>query len=383
MKARYRYLADGTKLEVRDNNEINGFDYLGSLTYKKSSMGVQLESASFGEGEIRANVSNGVGNEVNYFLTDHLGSVRVIVDGNGVVKERNDYYSFGARHSRGDYPQQANNRYKYNGKEEQVTGDLDYLDYGARMYDRGLGKWFGCDPLSEKYYNISSYTYTFNNPINVIDPDGREGIVVSGSPGDHKNRDHFLINGLDRAKSARKRTGKGEGTTWIIYNDKDNGFKQESLDKYIAEAKKAGINVKVVSEASGIVDYINNKNGDNSRNDDKISSFYYVGHATPGDLDVGYQGSGQTFDPSDLKSNAFKSSAWINVVGGCRTAIDDTFLGITIEKSIIRQFSDILDSKSTIHGSNVRVFYPGGVVTDSKLLEKNKGKIVTIKGNRK
>lgn len=122
LKARYRHLADGTKLDVRDNNEVNGFDYLGSLTYKKSSMGLQLESASFGEGEIQANVSNSVGNEVNYFLTDHLGSVRVIVDGNGVVKERNDYYSFGARHSRGDYPQQANNRYKYNGKEEQVTG---------------------------------------------------------------------------------------------------------------------------------------------------------------------------------------------------------------------------------------------------------------------
>ncbi|RGY10698.1 hypothetical protein DXA50_20155, partial [Butyricimonas virosa] len=105
LKARYRHLADGTKLDVRDNNEVNGFDYLGSLTYKKSSMGLQLESASFGEGEIQANVSNSVGNEVNYFLTDHLGSVRVIVDGNGVVKERNDYYSFGARHSRGDYPQ--------------------------------------------------------------------------------------------------------------------------------------------------------------------------------------------------------------------------------------------------------------------------------------
>ena len=60
LKARYRHLADGTKLDVRDNNEVNGFDYLGSLTYKKSSMGLQLESASFGEGEIQANVSNSV-----------------------------------------------------------------------------------------------------------------------------------------------------------------------------------------------------------------------------------------------------------------------------------------------------------------------------------
>ena len=38
-----------------------------------------------------------------------------------------------------DYPQLAANRFKYNGKEEQVTGNLEWLDYGARMYDSGLG----------------------------------------------------------------------------------------------------------------------------------------------------------------------------------------------------------------------------------------------------
>lgn len=173
-KARYRYLSDGTKLEVRDNNEINGFDYLGSLTYKKSSAGLQLESASFGEGVIRTNTSNSVGNEVNYFLTDHQGSVRVIVDGNGVVKERNDYYSFGAKHARSDYPQLAVNRYKYNGKEEQVTGDLDYLDYNARMYDSGLGRWFGIDPHAENYYAWSPYAYVGNNPLKYTDPTGMD-----------------------------------------------------------------------------------------------------------------------------------------------------------------------------------------------------------------
>ena len=67
-------------------------------------------------------------------MTDHLGSVRVIVDDSGKVLERNDYYPFGARQARSDYPQLAANRFKYNGKEEQVTGDLDWLDCGASMY---------------------------------------------------------------------------------------------------------------------------------------------------------------------------------------------------------------------------------------------------------
>ncbi len=243
--------------------------------------------------------------------------------------------------------------------------------------------WASIDPLAAKYYHISPYAFCANNPINIIDPDGREGIVVSGSPGSHTNRDHFLVNGLDRAMKAQGRTEKGEGTTWIIYNDQSNGFNQKSLDKYTAEAQKAGINVRVVSDVDDVVSYINDKNGNNSRSTDKISNFYYVGHSTPGDLDIGYQGSGQNFDPSDLSSNAFNSGAWLNVVGGCRTAIDDTFFGITFERSVIRQFSNILDPKSTIHGSNVRVFYPGGVATDTKLLEKNNGKIITIKGIRK
>ncbi len=38
---------------------VNGFDYLGSLTYKKSGAGLQLESASFGDRVIRPGASNG------------------------------------------------------------------------------------------------------------------------------------------------------------------------------------------------------------------------------------------------------------------------------------------------------------------------------------
>ena len=172
LKAKYDYLADGTKLRVRDNGEVNGFDYLGSLTYRKSGAGLQLESASFGDGVIRPGASNGGQGEVNYFLTDHLGSVRVIVDGTGKVLERNDYYPFGARQVRSDYPQLAANRFKYNGKEEQVTGDLEWLDYGARMYDSGLGRWFGVDPFQESFISLSPYNYCSGNPMVFIDPSG-------------------------------------------------------------------------------------------------------------------------------------------------------------------------------------------------------------------
>ena len=50
LKAKYDYLADGTKLRVRDKGEVNGFDYLGSLTYRKSGAGLQLEWRVSGTG---------------------------------------------------------------------------------------------------------------------------------------------------------------------------------------------------------------------------------------------------------------------------------------------------------------------------------------------
>ena len=168
--AAYTWLADGTKLGVRNGSGSDGFEYVGSLIYRKSGGSLQLSEALFGEGVIRLN-DNGT-QEVNYFLTDHLGSVRVIVDGAGTVKECNDYYPFGARHIRSDYAQ-STNRWKYNGKELQTTGELGYLDYGARMYDAGLGRWFCADPEAESRFVLTPYHYCSNNPLLLVDKDGK------------------------------------------------------------------------------------------------------------------------------------------------------------------------------------------------------------------
>ncbi len=106
-----------------------------------------------------------------YYITDHLGSTRAVVDQAGAVKENRDYYPFGLempdRSSTSDYP------YKYTGHErDKETGiNLDYML--ARGYDPVTGRFLQIDPYARLYPNLSPYTYALNNPILYNDPTGK------------------------------------------------------------------------------------------------------------------------------------------------------------------------------------------------------------------
>ena len=88
---------------------------------------LSLESAAFGEGRIAKTSGSYF---PLYFVTDHLGSVRVVEDQSGTVCESNDYYPSGSRW-KDPTSKVSTNRYRFSGKEEQTLGDLGYLDFGA------------------------------------------------------------------------------------------------------------------------------------------------------------------------------------------------------------------------------------------------------------
>ncbi|MDR1553106.1 MAG: hypothetical protein LBS69_06560, partial [Prevotellaceae bacterium] len=175
LQSKYTYLADGVKSAVIGNDN-KGFDYLGSLVYVNDNNVRTFESTNFGGGRINKTSNNMY--DINYFITDHLGSTRVIIDNAGIIKEQKDFYPFGKEHENPNLIT-STNRYTFSGKEKQTIRDLGYLDFGARMLDAEIGRWFVIDPLAEKYYSISPYVYCMNNPIKYVDPTGMDWYCYS------------------------------------------------------------------------------------------------------------------------------------------------------------------------------------------------------------
>ena len=107
-------------------------------------------------------------NSYHYFVRDHQGNNRVVVNGSGTVEEVNHYYPFGGLFATASSVQP----YKYNGKELLTQQGLNWYDYGARHYDATLGRWSTIDPMAEKCYGVSPYAYCRNSPLLFIDPSG-------------------------------------------------------------------------------------------------------------------------------------------------------------------------------------------------------------------
>ena len=165
----YLYDAKGTKFRTMHiiAGKTTTTDYFDDAIYENGVLTTLLTELGY---------ISLVDGKYHYYLKDHQGNNRVVVDQNGSVEEVNHYYPFGGTFASTSSVQP----YKYNGKELDRKGGLDWYDYGARHYDAALGRWHVVDPMAEKYYLWSPYAYCLGNPVRFIDP---TGMVTEIPPG--------------------------------------------------------------------------------------------------------------------------------------------------------------------------------------------------------
>jgi RHS repeat-associated protein len=98
-------------------------------------------------------------------------------------------------------------KFQYNGKERQTELGLNWMDYGARMYDAQIGRFHVKDRYAEKYMDFTPYQYGGNNPVLMIDINGDSLWINTGF------RNLLYENG-------RLTTKSGKDVTHKAYNKK-------------------------------------------------------------------------------------------------------------------------------------------------------------------
>jgi RHS repeat-associated protein len=166
-----------------------------------------------------------------YLSNESLSPVEVYFDDFKVthtkspVIQSEDYYPFGLTFNSYNRENSVSNQYLYNGKEKQEELGLDWLDYGARMYQPELGRFFTQDRFAEKYHLISPYQYAADNPVRFIDVNG-DSIWVSYGENQRVYYDNHTFYNEDGSKYEGDNKFIGAvGTTLNEMNGTENGQK--------------------------------------------------------------------------------------------------------------------------------------------------------------
>ena len=208
------YTAGGARLSSRrtdGNNVVTVMSYEGNEIYENGNLRMLLFTGGY------VDYSTGTP-EYLWYTVDHLGSVRAVADASGNVVASYAYRPYGqefaanregtagapkATIASGNPAQQRPGLvaptvnytvaegpdwqpFRFGGKENLERVGLDLYDFGARMYSPSNMRWMTMDPLAEKYYHISPYVYCNSNPVNLVDPDGKQWYLCTDKDGNLK-----------------------------------------------------------------------------------------------------------------------------------------------------------------------------------------------------
>jgi len=236
---------------IREGQVASKHFYIGSqrITTKL----VKQESQTvWGNGDI--NESDIIYEHQQYFYhPDHLGSSSFVTDAEGQVYEHMEYFPFGETFAH-EHSNTQRTPYLFTGKELDEESGLYY--YGARYYDPRTSVWQSPDPILGEYMsgktnggvftpiNLGLYTYTANNPVNLVDPDG-ERFENARTPKTQYTLEQIMKGTEESASSSSKFNFKNiltrVGTAITLALSLSGDTREEGLEDVMADIADASI----------------------------------------------------------------------------------------------------------------------------------------------
>ncbi|MBU7021523.1 MAG: hypothetical protein HXS41_10740, partial [Theionarchaea archaeon] len=167
--AEYTYDGSGSRIKKREWSEdlqsyqTKVYVYSGESVIYEKNTDTEQEAAYVYGGSAR--IAKDVDEMTDYYITDHIGSTRLITDEYGNSVSDTTYQPFGESELKLE-------PYLFTGKERDTVG-LYY--YGARYYDPATGRFITRDGMAGKTHkpqSLNRYIYCYNNPLKYIDPVG-------------------------------------------------------------------------------------------------------------------------------------------------------------------------------------------------------------------
>jgi len=189
----------------------SGMDIVTNLEYSLSGNTRYFSKVLNSEG-----YSDNVTSNSNFYIyhKDHLGSNRELIKA-GYALNITQYYPSGLTWAEGNSYYAMPN--KFNGKDFVEMHGFDTYDYGARGYYAAIGRFTTIDPLAESDYSVSPYAYCENNPVNRIDPDGRQTKRTDEDPAFSVIGNEVVIHPSGDAVIHQKDNTESRGSYWLFF----------------------------------------------------------------------------------------------------------------------------------------------------------------------
>jgi RHS repeat-associated protein len=162
-------------------------------------------------------------NNVIYYLSDHLGTSRIVTNSSGTVQDDSDFYPYGGERV---VSSTSGNHYKFTGKERDAESGLD--NFGARYDSSQYGRFMTPDPLGghiEDPQTLNKYAYVRNNPLNLTDPTGLDWYLGCD------NSDHSGCTQLHDKDKSWVQADKNGNATIVTSDSIRNGNNSATADQ--------------------------------------------------------------------------------------------------------------------------------------------------------